>query len=125
MIVFSSSRGVSAGLLMLAQQPQAGGQRGAQPPPATYELLYHECGQGRRSESGWYRRSGCVVSVLSHGCGAGNKTWHAYMSTQGPGAVNARIASEPDRGMVPGSAGRSDVGDLHAIHSTRRVSATA
>jgi hypothetical protein len=27
---------------------------------------------------------------LAQGAGAGSKTWHAYLSTQGPGAVNAR-----------------------------------
>ena len=51
---------------------------------------------------------------LAMAAGAGNRTWHAYMSTQGPGAVNAR-----DRiGAGPwfnarGQGVARDVGHLH------------
>jgi hypothetical protein len=32
----------------------------------------------------------CQTLAAAAGAGAGDKTWHAYLSTQGPGAVNAR-----------------------------------
>src|SRR5207245_9834865 len=38
-----------------------------------------------------------TCQTLGQAAGAGSKTWHAYLSTQGPGAVNARdrIGSGP------------------------------
>jgi hypothetical protein len=52
--------------------------------------------------------------TLAAAAGAGSKTWHAYLSTQGASAVNARdrIGSGPwtnAKGMVVAK----DVDDLH------------
>ncbi len=55
-----------------------------------------------------------TASELAQSAGAGAKTWHAYLSTQGDGAVNARdrIGKGPwvnAKGVVVAD----DVDDLH------------
>src|SRR5262249_10948172 len=56
--------------------------------------------------------------------GAGGKTWHAYLSTQGPGAVNARdrIGSGPwqnDKGVVIAK----NVTELHGANKLTKQTA--
>ena len=59
-----------------------------------------------------------IAKTLAASVGAGAKTWHAYLSTQGPGAVNAR-----DRiGKGPWTNGKgvvvaTSVDDLHSADS--------
>src|SRR6185437_11224087 len=52
--------------------------------------------------------------MLAAAAGAGNHTWHAYLSTQGPGAVNARdrIGKGPWRN-ARGVIIAKDVAELH------------
>ena len=53
--------------------------------------------------------------TLAQAAGAGGKTWHAYLSTQGSGAVNARdrIGSGPWKN-AKGTVIAKDVADLHS-----------
>ncbi|PYS27122.1 MAG: lectin [Acidobacteria bacterium] len=93
---------------MLAQQPQAGG-RGAQAPQQPMSFFITSVGKGDGANLGGIAGADAWCQSLAMAAGAGNKTWHAYMSTQGPGAVNARdrIGAGPWYGVA------QNVADLH------------
>lgn len=62
-------------------------------------------GSGRGADLGGLEGGDRICRTLAESAGAGGKTWRAYLSTQGPGAVNARdrIGSGPwvnARGVV-------------------------
>jgi len=56
--------------------------------------------------------------LLAAAAGAGNHTWHAYLSTQGPGTVNARdrIGNGPWRN-AKGEVVATSVADLHSANN--------
>jgi hypothetical protein len=97
MIVFLAAVVLLLGSLMLAQQPQGGGQRGAQAPPQPMSFFVTSVGKGDGANLGGIAGADAWCQSLAMAAGAGNKTWHAYMSTQGSNAVNARdrIGSGP------------------------------
>ena len=45
---------------------------------------------GKGADLGGLAGADAHCQALAASVGAGGKTWHAYLSTQGPGAVNAR-----------------------------------
>ncbi|HZQ12434.1 MAG TPA: lectin [Pseudolabrys sp.] len=47
-------------------------------------------GPGKGADLGGLAGADAHCQSLAASAGAGGKTWHAYLSTQGPGAVNAR-----------------------------------
>src|SRR5689334_13574498 len=47
-------------------------------------------GSGKGADFGGLAGADKHCQTLAAAAGAGDKTWHAYLSTQGPGAVNAR-----------------------------------
>ena len=47
-------------------------------------------GSGKGADLGGLEGADHHCQALAQAVGAGGKTWHAYLSTQGPGAVNAR-----------------------------------
>src|SRR3954468_7369785 len=47
-------------------------------------------GSGKGGDLGGLEGADRHCQTLAQGAGAGNKTWRAYLSTQGQGAVNAR-----------------------------------
>ena len=47
-------------------------------------------GPGKGADLGGIAGADQLCQLLGATAGAGTKTWHAYLSTQGPGAVNAR-----------------------------------
>jgi hypothetical protein len=47
-------------------------------------------GQGKGADLGGLSGADAHCQALAALVGAGGKTWHAYLSTQGPGAMNAR-----------------------------------
>jgi hypothetical protein len=62
-------------------------------------------GSGKGGDLGGLAGADKQCQTLAQAAGAGGKTWHAYLSTQGPGAVNARdrIGSGPwqnEKGVV-------------------------
>ena len=74
-------------------------------------------GQGRRSRRARRRRQ-ALPGRSPQSVGAGGKTWHAYLSTQGAGAVNARdrIGKGPwmnAKGVVVATS----VDDLHSANN--------
>ena len=86
----------SASYLALAQQPAAppaGGQAPAQP----MSFFVTSVGKGDGANYGGIAGADAYCQMLGASAGRGAATWHAYMSTQGPNAVNARdrIGSGP------------------------------
>jgi hypothetical protein len=47
-------------------------------------------GSGKGADLGGLAGADAICQNLAAAAGRGNATWHAYMSTQGPGGVNAR-----------------------------------
>jgi hypothetical protein len=47
-------------------------------------------GLGRSADLGGLDGADRHCQNLAQAAGAGGKTWHAYLSTQGPGAINAK-----------------------------------
>ena len=80
-------------LVLIAQQAPAGGaggQRGAQAPPQPMSFFITSVGKGDGANYGGLAGADAYCQSLAAAAGRGGATWHAYLSTQGPGAVNAR-----------------------------------
>src|ERR1700680_533137 len=94
--------------LLLAQDKQA-----KQPPPPM-SFFVTSAGSGNGANLGGLAGADAICQRLAMAAGGGNKTWHAYMSTQGQGAVNARdrIGSGPWYNSK-GQAIAKNVADLH------------
>jgi len=94
--------------LAVAQQPQPKGP----PPPMSFFIT--SVGKGDGANLGGLAGADQHCQNLAAAAGAGNRTWHAYMSTQGPGAVNARdrIGTGPWFNAKGGRVAQN-VGDLH------------
>jgi hypothetical protein len=71
-------------------------------------------GSGKGGDLGGIEGADKQCQLLAQGAGAGNKTWHAYLSTQGANAVNARdrIGAGPWQN-AKGVVIAKNVGDLH------------
>ena len=76
--------------LVLAQQPAAPQGRGAQGPPQPMSFFVTSVGKGDGANYGGLAGADAYCQTLATAAGRGGATWHAYLSTQGPGAVNAR-----------------------------------
>jgi hypothetical protein len=80
-----------ASYLVLAQQPPAAGRgRGAGAPPQPMSFFVTSVGKGDGANLGGLAGADAHCQQLAAAAGRGSVTWHAYLSTQGPGAVNAR-----------------------------------
>jgi len=100
------TRLVSAGFLVAllfgsylasAQQPPPPAGRGAQAPPQPMSFFVTSVGKGDGANLGGLAGADAHCQALATAAGRGGATWHAYLSTQGPNAVNARdrIGSGP------------------------------
>jgi len=71
-------------------------------------------GPGKGADLGGLVGADQLCQLLGANAGAGAKTWHAYLSTQGPGAVNARdrIGKGPWKN-AKGIIVANDVAELH------------
>ena len=94
--------------LAIAQQPATK----APPPPMSFFVT--SVGKGDGANLGGLAGADQHCQNLAAAAGAGNRTWHAYLSTQGPGAVNARdrIGTGPWFGAKGGRVAQN-VGELH------------
>src|SRR5580765_3278448 len=84
---------LASSLLALAQnppaQPPAAG-RGQQPPPQPMSFFITSTSKGEGANYGGLAGADAYCQTLAAAAGRGSSTWHAYLSTQGPNAVNAR-----------------------------------
>lgn len=102
---------MAGGLLLasnLAAQPQ--------PPPQAGQMTFFvtSAGPGRGGDLGGLEGADAHCQSLAAAAGAGNRTWRAYLSTQGANAVNARdrIGQGPWRN-ANGAVIAQSVADLH------------
>jgi hypothetical protein len=100
--------------IALAQQPPGGGQgRGGPPPPMSFFIT--SVGKGDGANYGGLAGADAYCQMLGSAAGRGTPVaWHAYLSTQGPNAVNARdrIGNGPWFNSRGGRIGGS-VAELH------------
>ena len=79
---------VTAGCADMAMQKPATGQPMAANASMTFFITSR--GSGKGADYGGLAGADRHCQELASAAGAGGHTWHAYLSTQGPGAVNAR-----------------------------------
>ncbi|HET7850144.1 MAG TPA: lectin [Pseudolabrys sp.] len=75
-------------------------------------------GSGKGGDLGGLAGADQLCQTLAQSAGAGAKTWHAYLSTQGAGAVNARdrIGKGPWKN-AKGVVVAASVADLHSANN--------
>jgi len=81
-------------------------------------------GPGKGADLGGLAGADRHCQALAAAAGAGNKTWRAYLSTQGPGAVNARdrIGAGPWKN-AKGEVIAKDVAELHGANKLTKQTA--
>lgn len=62
----------------------------AQPPPGPVSFFVTSKGSGKGGDLGGLTGADQICQTLAEAAGHGSRTWRAYLSTQGEGAVNAR-----------------------------------
>src|SRR3989442_2968806 len=67
-----------------------GGPAGGQAQQGTMTFFITSAGSGNGADLGGAAGADKICQMLAQAAGAGGKTWRAYLSTQGAGAVNAR-----------------------------------
>src|SRR5262245_58986632 len=77
-------------------------------------------GLGKGADLGGLEGADRHCQALAAAVGAGNKTWRAYLSTQGPGAVNAR--DRIGRGPWKNAKGIIIAKDLAELHGQNNIS---
>src|SRR5437867_12489888 len=94
-------------VIAIAQPP-------AQQPPQPMSFFVTSVGKGDGANLGGLAGADAHCQALAAAAGRGNATWHAYLSTQGSGAVNARdrIGSGPWYN-ARGQRVSQNLGDLH------------
>jgi hypothetical protein len=102
------------GAAALIGQNAGAGQRGAQAPPQPMSFFVTSVGKGDGANYGGLAGADAFCQSMAAAAGRGSSTWHAYLSTQGPGAVNARdrIGSGPWYNQR-GARIAMNVGELH------------
>jgi len=91
-MIVAALSGVAAasivGAVAFAQAPAA--PAAAPPPPAPMSFFVTSVGNGDGANMGGLAGADKHCQDLATAAGRGSVTWHAYLSTQGPGGVNAR-----------------------------------
>jgi len=72
---------VAAGLGVFGSAPGSAADMG---------FFVTSAGSGKGADLGGLEGADRICKTMAEAAGAGGKTWRAYLSTQGPGAVNAR-----------------------------------
>src|SRR4051812_28836619 len=76
-------------------------------------------GPGKGADLGGLEGADRHCQTLAQAAGAGGKTWHAYLSTQGAGAVNAK--DRVGRGPWQNAKGAVVAKDLAELHGTNNL----
>src|SRR5690349_15715799 len=76
-------------------------------------------GSGKGGDFGGLAGADKHCQTLAAAAGAGDKTWHAYLSTQGPGAVNAR--GRIGKGPWRNAKGEFVANNLDELHGTNKL----
>ena len=97
---------------------------GAQPFAGDMSFFVSSVGSGKGADLGGLEGADRICRTLAESAGAGGRTWRAYLSTQGPGAVNARdrIGAGPwvnAKGIVVAK----DLAELHGANNLNKQTA--
>src|SRR2546430_6521845 len=86
--------------------------------PANMSFFVTSAGSGKGADLGGLAGADKICQERAQAAGAGSKTWHAYLSTQGSGAVNAkdRIGSGPWQN-AKGTVIANNVTELHSANN--------
>jgi hypothetical protein len=96
----------------------------AQAQPSSMSFFVTSAPIGKGADLGGLDGADRQCQALAQAAGAGAKTWHAYLSTQGAGAVNAR--DRIGRGPWTNAKGvviAKDVADLHGANNLTKQTA--
>ena len=79
-------------IVLIAQNPPQAppGRGGQQAPPMPMSFFITSVGKGDGANYGGLAGADAYCQSMAMAAGRGSSTWHAYLSTQGPMAVNAR-----------------------------------
>src|SRR5499426_1679274 len=101
-----------------------GGAAVAHAQASNMSFFITSAGSGKGADLGGLAGADKTCQTLAQAAGAGGKTWHAYLSTQGSGAVNARdrIGSGPWRN-TKGDVIAKDVAELHGKNNISKQTA--
>src|SRR5206468_6542511 len=97
---------------------------GAQSQAANMSFFVTSVGSGKGADFGGLEGADKHCQALATAAGAGSRTWHAYLSTQGAQAVNARdrIGNGPWQN-AKGVVIAKDVTELHATNNLNKQTA--
>ena len=108
---------VAGSVIALGLMPAANAQ---QPPPQSPNMTFFvtSVGPGQGANLGGLEGADRYCQQMAARAGAGNKTWRAYLSTQGNGAVNARdrIGNGPWQN-AKGVVVATSLDDLHSANN--------
>jgi hypothetical protein len=101
-----------------------GGSTGVQAQQSQMSFFITSAGPGKGGNLGGLAGADQLCQLLGATAGAGTKTWRAYLSTQGPGAVNARdrIGGGPwlnAKGLIVAK----DLAELHGQNNINKQTA--
>ena len=101
-----------------------GGSVEVQAQQAEMTYFVTSAGSGKGADLGGLAGADQLCQQLAQTAGAGGKTWRAYLSTQGAGAVNARdrIGSGPWQN-AKGAVIAKDVAELHGKNNISKQTA--
>ena len=105
---------VSVALLM-----SLGGSTGGQAQQSEISFFITSAGPGKGGDLGGLDGADQLCQLLGATAGAGTKTWRAYLSTQGPNAVNAR--DRIGRGPWLNAKGLVVAKDLAELHGQNNI----
>ena len=88
----------------------------AQPPTGAMSFFLTSRGSGNGGNLGGLAGADRICQDLATAAGHGDRTWHAYLSTQGPNAVNARDRIGP--GPWFNARGAQIAANVEELHST-------
>jgi hypothetical protein len=96
-----------------------GGSTGGQAQQSEISFFITSAGPGKGGDLGGLNGADQLCQLLGAAAGAGTKTWRAYLSTQGPGAVNAR--DRIGRGPWLNAKGIIVAKDLAELHGQNNI----
>lgn len=113
---------LAAGCNDMGGMTMAGAGTGSAASPMTFFIT--SSGSGKGADYGGLAGADGHCQQLANAVGAGGHTWHAYLSTQGPGAVNARdrIGKGPWRNAKGGIIAH-DLDELHGKNNIGKQTA--
>lgn len=88
----------------------------AQPPTGPMSFFVTSAGSGKGGNLGGLAGADQICQNLAQAAGHGNRTWRAYLSTQGQGAINARDRIGP--GPWFNARGAQIAADVDQLHSS-------